>query len=207
MYRLSPNSWQPARLRWFDHAMMMVALIVIAFNRGFDYAIGDDTWSAKDFMLSLAPDWVWGYVGFVLGALILSFGVTTRRHLLVFIGHGWLGAAYGVNALALAMAPGPETGWSLAIIVPAAVTVLLIAVLVHVVAQTHATVAFGIIVAAALAAALSMYFLAPFNGVRAAGSVGLISVIHWIHMVRTGGRPLRVEVSESHEEIVDGGRD
>lgn len=105
-YRLRAGSWQPARLRRHDHQLILVWLAVTALIRGLDYLTGADVWGARDFMLAAAPEWVWGS-GFVAGAAILTVGVTTRRHLLVYVGHGWLASAYLVNAAALALSTSP----------------------------------------------------------------------------------------------------
>jgi len=106
-YRIKRNSWQPARLKRGDYRVLMVALVFIAYVRGLDYLIGDDVWNSRDFMLQAAPEWVWGGIGFVLGATILLLGTLTRRHLLVYVGHGWLGMAYFLNALAAILASQP----------------------------------------------------------------------------------------------------
>ena len=100
MYRLKKNSWQPARLRRGDHLLFSIVLVVIAYLRGLDYAFGEDTWMAKDFMVAAAPAEVWGFLGFLSGAVVLTYGMLTRRHIFVYIGHGWLALAYGLNALA-----------------------------------------------------------------------------------------------------------
>lgn len=103
-YRLKRQSWQPARLRKGDHKVLVVWLLITAYVRGFDYLTGDDVWGARDFMLAFAPEWFWG-AGFLAGAVILSVGLFFRIHLVTYIGHGWLWAAYTVNSLALALAP------------------------------------------------------------------------------------------------------
>lgn len=153
MYRMRSGSWQPARLKRVDYQVILVMLVVIAYVRGFDYLLGNDRWTAKDFMLAAAPEWVWGGVGFVAGAVILAAGLVRRRHLLVYVGHGWLGTAYTVNSLALAL--GSNLPW--------------------------------------------------LDGVRGAGSVGLVAVVHWVYCLRTGSSPLRVigpEGITSTEHIV-----
>lgn len=105
-YRLKRGSWQPARHKRVDHQIILISLVVIAFVRGFDYLLGNDTWGARDFMLAAAPEWVWAW-GFILGATLLTAGMLRRAHLLVYVGHGWLGVAYGVNALALGLGSDP----------------------------------------------------------------------------------------------------
>lgn len=202
-YRAKAGSWQPARLRWVDHAAIMVALIFIAFIHGFDYLTGDDNWGAKDFMIAVAPEWVWGGVGFLAGAMILSFGVTTKRHLFVYIGHGWLWAAYGLNALALVLATGP----------PAApfilgVGVVFFAMMVYLIhtltAKGKRWLSFAALLMTVAVGGTAMAFGNPFDGIRGAGAVGMVSVLHFIHMIRTGGRPLRPEQAKPAEHVLDG---
>lgn len=107
-YRIRRGSWRPARFRRCDHIVLMVALILVALIRGLDYSFGDDIWAAKDFMLEVAPAEVWGVCGFLAGALVLTIGVIRQRHLLVYIGHGWLAIAYSLNALALFLVATPN---------------------------------------------------------------------------------------------------
>ena len=107
-YRIRRGSWQPARMRRGDHVTMMVALVLVALIRGLDYTFGNDTWPAKDFMLEAAPAEVWGACGFLAGALVLTVGFIRKRHILVYIGHGWLAIAYGLNALALFLVAAPN---------------------------------------------------------------------------------------------------
>ena len=203
-YRLKSGSWQPSRLRWIDHAVLMVGLISIAYIRGFDYLIGNDSWGAKDFMIAAAPEWVWGGIGFVAGATILGFGVTTKRHLVVYVGHGWLFAAYALNALALVLASGPE---AVVLIFLLTVLLLLSAVVAihHLVNRGHGFAGFLLLIATAAVSAGGIALSNSFDGVRGGGEVGLVAAFHFIHMLRTGGRPLRVENATSSERVVDGG--
>lgn len=203
-YRARKGSWQPSRLRWIDHALIMVVLIVIANVRGLDYLLGQDTWGAKDFMLAAAPAWVWGGVGFLAGASILAYGVATRRHLIVFIGHGWLGSAYACNSLALALAPGPKLGFLL--VAAGLALIALTAWVCHLLARHgRGEVAFLLMLALVGLNAASMVHIASFDGVRGAGAVGLVAMLHFIHMIRMGGRPLRVESGHMSEQVVVGG--
>lgn len=106
-YRFAKDSWQPARLKKVDHVATMVILIVIAYVRGLDYTLGNDTWASKDFMIAAAPEWVWGCVGFVAGATFLFYGSVSRRHFFVWLGHGWLTIAYGLAAAAQVLVTSP----------------------------------------------------------------------------------------------------
>lgn len=202
-YRAKANSWQPARLRWVDHAILMVGLIIIAFTRGLDYLIGDDRWGARDFMIAAAPEWVWGGIGFIAGAVILSFGVTTRRHLFVYIGHGWLFSAYALNALALILASGPD----LVVPITFGVVLFLLAMtfLIHWLSKSYGRVAFLVVLVVAGLHAGGLYYSNSFDGVRGGGAVGLVAIIHFIYALRTGGRPLRVGESTITEKVVEGG--
>lgn len=107
-YRLHSGSWRPARLRKIDHIVLTLWLIAAGWVRAGDYTFGDDAFSARNFMYAAAPSWVWGVIGFGMGVAILTFGVVTKRHLLVFIGHAWVGVAYMLNALALVIATSNE---------------------------------------------------------------------------------------------------
>ena len=108
MYRLKKNSWQPARLRRGDHLLFSIVLVVIAYLRGLDYASGEDTWMAKDFMVAAAPAEVWGFGGFLAGAVALSYGMLSRRHIFVYAGHAWLALSYGLNSLAHLLVVAPD---------------------------------------------------------------------------------------------------
>lgn len=203
-YRLKSGSWQPSRLRWIDHALMVAVLIVIANIRGLDFLLGEDTWGAKDFMLAAAPAWVWGGVGFLAGASILAYGVLSKRHLAVFVGHGWLASAYAVNSLALALAPGPK--WGVAPIVAGVALVVATGwVALRLSEAGRGALAFVLITALVGLVAAAMAYIHPFNGVRGAGAVGFVAMLHFIYMIRTGGRPLRVDKGHASERIVDGG--
>lgn len=106
-YRFKADSWRPARMKRADHVFILVTLIVIAYIHGIDYTFGNDTYAARDYMIAAAPEWVWGGVGFLTGATILLYGVLTRRHLFVWLGHGWLGISYGITALAQVLSTSP----------------------------------------------------------------------------------------------------
>ena len=155
-YRLKRRSWQPARLRKVDHQALVLGLLLGAYVRGLDYLIGNDVWAARDFMLAFAPEWFWG-AWFLTGAIILSAGVVLRTHLLVYLGHGLLWAAYTVNALALALGPP----------------------------------------------------LPYLDGIRGAGATGLVALLHFVYLTRTGPSPLRAEDTNSSvsvsEHIIEGG--
>lgn len=107
-YRLRKGSWQPARLRKVDHTVLNIWLIAVGWIRGIDYASGDDKFGARNFMFSAAPGWVWGYFGFILGSAILTYGALSKRHLVICVGHYWVGVAYAVNSLALILAATSE---------------------------------------------------------------------------------------------------
>lgn len=203
-YRFRSGSWQPARFRWADHAVVSVLLIVVAYLRGLDYLIGDDVWSAKDFMLATAPEWVWGGVGFVLGATILTWGMATARHMIVYVGHGWLGTAYAVNSLALILAVAPS--WGVAVVLAGVFFIAGVAVGCHwLMARRKGWLAAVIVFAVVAVFAVLMSLSSNYDGVRGGGATGIISCIHFLHMVRTGGRPLRVERSHITEVSVEGG--
>lgn len=203
-YRMKAGSWQPARLRWVDHAVLMIGLIVIAYLRGIDYLIGVDVWAARDFMIAAAPEWVWGGIGFFAGATILTFGVTTARHLLVCIGHGWLSAAYGLNALALFLAAGPGFGIFYAMGTVLIVTAMAMAAH-RLVTKGKGIWAFALVLLVVAIFTEGVYLSGSFDGVRGAGAVGLVAYIHFIQMLRTGGRPLRLSEGHASEKVVDGG--
>lgn len=203
-YRTRSNSWQPARLRAVDHAVIMAGLIIIAFVRGFDYLIGNDNWGAKDFMIAAAPEWVWGGIGFVLGATILTLGVTTKRHLLVYVGHGWLMAAYGLNALALMLSSGPT--YALPIIAMASAVLVTTAYVAHsIIEKGKGCLAFLLIAAVATFGATALALSDTFDGIRGGDAVGFVAMLHLLQMVRTGGRPLRLSSATYSEEVVNSG--
>lgn len=196
-YRLRAGSWQPARLRRPDHQLILAWLVCSACVRGFDYLTGDDVWGARDFMLAAAPEWVWGSA-FVLGGAILAAGLVRRRHLLVWLGHGWLTIAYGLNALALALSTGPV--WQV---------VLMVAVLA---ASAYGVVRLPLAAATILAVALLSVWLVTvsatdvwLDGVRGAGATGLVAILHGIYHLRTGVAPIRPSGATTAEVIVSEG--
>lgn len=196
-YRLHANSWQPARLRRPDYQLIFAWLVCAAYLRGFDYLTGSDQWAARDFMLAFAPEWFWG-AGFLAGAVILSAGLAFRIHLLVWLGHGWLAIAYGVNALALAFASGPI--W-LVLLLGAAFVAATVALL-------RLPVLFGSLVSvAAVAAWISVASLTGewLDGARGAGATGLVAILQGIYHLRTGISPIRPEKETPAEVVVSEG--
>lgn len=196
-YRFHAGSWQPARLRRPDHQLILVWLTCAAYVRGFDYLTGDDTWGARDFMLAAAPEWVWGG-GFVIGAAILAGGLIRRRHLLVWLGHGWLAIAYGVNAAALAFASGPA--WLVALL--ALSLVLATYALLKMKLAYSVVISLGLVAGWVVMADASGEWL---NGVRGAGATGFVAIIHAIYHIRTGVTPIRPDERAAAEVIVGEG--
>lgn len=202
-YRLRPDSWQPARWLGVDHVVLMVGLLFIGYLRGLDYLIGDDTWNSRDFMLAAAPEWVWGGVGFLTGAAILTFAITTRRHLFVYVGHWWLGIAYGLNALAAVLAAGPS--YAVPIVALGAAWLVACTLLAHRLAQAgRRLLSFAAVLAGVGAVAAGMYYGPSFDGIRGGGSVGLVAGIHVLQAFRTGARPIR-PTRPADEAITTGG--
>lgn len=204
-YRFKKDSWQPARWRRNDHFVLMLGLIVIAYIRGIDYLIGKDEWASKDFMIAAAPEWVWGFVGFIMGAAILSYGITSRRHLFVYAGHWWLGIAYGLNSLAAVLAAGPPL--ALPLVLGAGLVIVAIIRFAHVLTVAgHGTLGFLLSLAGVAGFGISIWLSHSFDGIRGGGAVGLVAVIHIMQAFRTGARPLRPQAGEVAETIVsDGG--
>lgn len=189
-YRSRRNSWQPARLRPLDHQVIMVWLIVWANVRGLDYLTGDDTWGARDFMIRAAPEWVWAIVGFLVGAAILAFGVFAKRHLFVYIGHGWLWVAYTCNAAALALGSAVNVWLFLCVLAATA----LISVAAYFLSRRLPFLAWVVVVGSIVGFGSTMAFGPDsIDGVRGAGATGLVGIIHFIYMIRTGASPLRVD--------------
>lgn len=196
-YRLHAGSWQPARLRRPDYQLILVGLVCAAYIRGFDYLVGRDRWAARDFMLAAAPEWVWGG-GFLIGAVFLGWGLVRRLHLFVWLGHGWLAIAYGVNALALAFASGPV--W-LILLLGAAFAVATAALL-------RLPILFGSFISvAALAAWTLVAWLSGewLDGVRGSGATFVVAALHGIYHLRTGISPIRPDEKMPAEVIVSEG--
>lgn len=64
--------------------------------RGLDYLIGEDERSPQLLYIETAfPLWFWGSL-FLGAALILSFGMLTKRHALVWLGHWLFAASYAL---------------------------------------------------------------------------------------------------------------
>lgn len=198
-YRSRRNSWQPARLRPIDYQVIMVWLIVWANVRGLDYLTGDDTWGARDFMIQVAPEWVWGLVGFLVGAAILAFGVFTKRHLFVYIGHGWLWVVYTCNAAALALASAVNVWlllWALA-------ATALISVVALFLSRRLPFLAWMVVAGSVVGFGWLMAFGPDsFDGLRGGGETGLVGIIHFVYMIRTGAAPLRVDDEAAPAELI-----
>ena len=192
-YRLQAGSWQPARLMRADHVLIMGWLVITAYVRGYDYLVGNDTWGAKDFMLAAAPEWVWGW-GFLIGAAILAGGILRRRHLLVWLGHGWLCIAYGINALAQAFASG---GGLYVLAFLAGMGAIALAAL-----RRSGWTAVGVaLVFIPVWLGLAVVSGETLNGIRGTGSLGLVAIIHGVYHLRTGISPLRPVDMEPVETI------
>lgn len=93
MYRLKPNSWQPARLTKLDHTLVLWALIALPMVRAFDYSTGKNFSRSLVAVEAFAPLWAWA-IAFWTGALVLIAGVVTKRHLVVYLGHSILAVTY-----------------------------------------------------------------------------------------------------------------
>lgn len=100
MYRLKKNSWRPARFRPVDYYILTGTFALGALIRGFDYAAGERVWGISDAMSPYLPHKMWG-VMFLIGATLLVIGLLGRRHAFIFLGHNFLAAVYGLNALSL----------------------------------------------------------------------------------------------------------
>lgn len=99
-----PGSWEPGRIHLVDALTIKVVLIVTATIRGLDYMspavrIGP---AAEQMQVSF-PLVVWGLM-LVIPATILAFGLASRTHFAVWLGHGLLAIVY----LCLMVAMGAE---------------------------------------------------------------------------------------------------
>lgn len=95
-YRLTSGSWVPARLTGADMMLVLYAMIATPSLRAYDYVYEDgNTSSALTAVESFAPLWAWS-IPFGIGAMALLYGVLSRRHLMVYLGHSVLGCTYTV---------------------------------------------------------------------------------------------------------------
>lgn len=87
------GDWVPARFTGRDSAWIMVALVYQALVRGLDYVTGEEPTKYTSALEQATPV---PFVGalLILGGLTLAVGVVTRRHLVVWIGHGGLAILY-----------------------------------------------------------------------------------------------------------------
>lgn len=192
-YRFRAGSWQQARLRGWDHVIVLTLLIAAGIVRGLDYMTGNDVYSSRDFMLSAAPAWVWGWA-FVLGSSILLWGSTTRRHLYVWMGHGWLFIAYAVNAVATAWAR--EDTWAV-VLLGLVIVASISAFLYWRERKWLRWVLGGAPVVGWLATIYLVVDKVPnLDGIRGAFALGTISLLHLLYHLRTGAAPLQFEESE-----------
>lgn len=92
------GTWQPARLTGGDMWLLVIDLALISNVRWIDYATGDDVRTSTTYFEQIMPLWAWA-IFFGIGAFALTLGVTMRRHMAVWAGHGLLATAYGALGL------------------------------------------------------------------------------------------------------------
>ena len=95
LYRLQRGSWVPARLTSSDQWLVLLALVILPLVRALDYSTGSDSGYSGSLAVveAFAPIWMWS-IPFYLGAMILAYGIVSRRHLVVYLGHSVLAVTY-----------------------------------------------------------------------------------------------------------------
>lgn len=99
---LMPGSWEPGRFHLSDALIIKVTLIAMALWRGIDYftpQVAGPT-PVSESMASAFPLEVWA-VFVIVSGLILAFGLVTRMHFAVWLGHGLLAAFYATLFVSL----------------------------------------------------------------------------------------------------------
>lgn len=189
--------WRPAALVTTDIIALKLTLGFVALVRAGDYAHG-----ARDRypMLEAAfPMWFWSGWAFSVGACILT-GIAWQRHVVVWLGHtlgAGLYAILSVTQVAAAFERWPPTT-PVTSSIPNPVWALCLGGLAVALAYgaltargplrpaSWAAAMFGLTVIA-LSAALSE---APADGIRGAGPLALVSLLHLVIALRSAPRPL-----------------
>lgn len=101
-YRLTRGSWRQAQLLTMDITLIIYATIFMALARGYDYGTGREMGvngmrpsPALSLVERTAPLWLWSSA-FLVGGVILLWGVLSRTHLVVWLGHAWLAWTYAI---------------------------------------------------------------------------------------------------------------
>lgn len=126
LYRLAPGSWMPAHLTSADLMLVLYAMIVMPVIRAADYSTGTDKSGALTAVEAFAPIGAWA-IPFTVGAFVLAYGVRSRRHLVVYVGHSILAATYTVLSVGILLGALREP-WANGI---RGASVLLLPVLLH----------------------------------------------------------------------------
>lgn len=107
--------WRPAVFVGTDSTIGAWILVFIAAVRGADYLrTGDATSPTLDLVEQTFPLLIWG-LAFIIGGAVLAAGLLSRRHFIVWSGHGILFVAYLALSLGLMLPllpfdPGIRTG-------------------------------------------------------------------------------------------------
>ncbi len=113
------QTWRPAELDGVDLWVLLFGLLTVATVRGADYATTPSPvrtqpgppLPATSVIEAAFPLWIWGIAMFA-GAAVLLVGITSRAHLAVFIGHGWLFMIYGALAIGVVASLGSRDSWN-----------------------------------------------------------------------------------------------
>lgn len=191
------DRWRPAALVTSDIIVLKLLLGVFAIVRAEDYAHGvADRYGVLE---SAMPLWVWSAWAYVVGACIL-IGIAWQRHTLVWIGHSAGAAVYSLLTLAQVSAAfhaWPPVGDARQIIPIDVWTVMCgalgIALIVGAVTATGplrfaawAASAFGLLLSAVTVALAGV----PADGLRSAGPLAIVALLHTFFALRSGPRPL-----------------
>lgn len=91
------GTWRPAAFTRGDMTILVAWLCALAVVRAVDYILSPTGTSVEE----TGPIWLWS-AGLLIGVSLLVVGSLQRRHLLVWVGHGWLGSLYaGITAVAI----------------------------------------------------------------------------------------------------------
>ena len=189
--------WQPAALITGDVIALKLTLGVIALNRAGDYAHGAG--DRYHLLESAFPLWVWCAWAYLVGACVLA-GIAWRRHVVVWLGHGFGAGLYGI--LAVTQLSAAFEGWPpagpVASVLPPPVWLTMLAGL-AVALAVGAVTARGNLAPASwfagllgLAVIVAMVALAakPADGIRGAGPMAVVALLHAILAARSAPRPL-----------------
>ena len=94
--------WRPAAFTPSDMILLALLCVVPPTLRGMDYLTGRDVTVVTDISSLSLPLAVWGWM-FLGSAAVLMWGVVSRCHLGVFIGHVLLAVVYGAHLAGLAL--------------------------------------------------------------------------------------------------------